>query len=182
MHPSRHLLALLAVLALLTAACGSSVETGASEPSSAPPAAGACLEGAEDCEDTGGDMGAPPPDADQPVSHEPDPDAPVEPSSTEVEPTDGLEDVHPVSWEGIEVDPDDQSRVTVRWTSGVAPCHAFAGVEVEYRDDAVVLTVLEGSVPADEPQACIELAQAKQATIQLDEEIGPRSIEDGAEA
>ncbi len=66
--------------------------------------------------------------------------------------------------------------------SGVAPCNALAEVQAEFTDEAVTLTVIEGSEPADEPQACIEIAQYKQTTITLDEEIGPRSILDGAEA
>lgn len=180
MRTPRQLLAIVAVI-VTTAGCGFAVESGSSEGSStdgAPPAAGACLEGATECDDTGGDMGAPPPDL--PVSHDADPGDPVTPSATEVEPTDGLEDVHPVRWDGVEVDPDDQSRVTVRWTSGVAPCNAFAGVEAEFTEDTVTLTVLEGGVPSDEPQACIEIAQFKQATVELGEAIGPRSILDGA--
>ena len=101
--------------------------------------------------------------------------------ATQVEPTDGLENVHPVSWDTVEVAPDDQTQVTVSWWSGVPPCNTFAEVEVSYTDDAVVLTVLEGNVPADEPQACIEIAQYKSTTLTLDEEVGPRSILDGAE-
>lgn len=176
------LLASAGMLAALTAACGGSVTSGEAE--DIDPAAGACLAGDEDCQDTGGDMGAPPPDA--PVSDgeatdgggmEPDPG-----EATEVEPTDGLDDVRPVGWETVEVDPADQTRVTVFWWSGVAPCNMLADVEVTYTDEAVTLTVLEGSEPADEPQACIELAQYKSTTLTLDEEIGPRSILDGAES
>ena len=187
MRTPRQLLAVAAVVTFAAAGCGFSVESASSEGSGfagddagAPPAAGACLEGATECQDTGGDMGAPPPDGDLPVSEDVEPDGPVTPSATEVEPTAGLEDVHAVGWEGVEVDPDDQSRVTLRWTSGVAPCNAFAGVEAEFTEDTVILTVLEGTVPSDEPQACIELAQLKQATVELDEPIGPRSIVDGA--
>ena len=194
MRTPRQLLAVAAVVTLATAGCGVAVESGSSEGSGltgddggAPPAAGACLEGATDCQDTGADMGAPPPDGDLPVadgdvpvSHEPDHPGPAAPTATSVEPVDGLEDVHPVGWEAVAVDPDDPSRVTLRWTSGVAPCNAFAGVEAAFTEDTVTLTVLEGTVPSDEPQACIELAQFKQATVELDEAIGPRSIIDGA--
>lgn len=189
MRPSR-LLVPITVLAVAAVGCGFSVEAGSSSGSSsdaAPPAAGACLQGATDCDDVGGDMGAPPPDGDLPVAddapapHQPDPGAPATPAATHVEPRSGLEDVHPVPWDGAHVDPDDPTRVVVRWTSGVAPCHAFAGIEVETTDDTVTLTVREGTVPSDEPQACIEVAQYKQATVELDQEIGPRSIVDGAE-
>lgn len=180
------LLASVGLLAIAATGCGGfSVTEGEAEGTAteAPPAAGACLEGDDDCQDTGGDIGAPPPDA--PVgggdatdggTAEPDPG-----QATEVESTDGLEDVHPVDWETVEVDPDDQTQVTLYWWSGVAPCNALADVEVEYGDDAVTLTVLEGSVPSDEPQACIQIAQYKSTSVTLDEEIGPRSIVDGAE-
>ncbi len=182
------LLASMGLLAVTTAGCGGFTVTGGeaediATATAAPPAAGACLEGAEDCQDTGGDMGAPPPDA--PVSDGGGTDGgglgPDAGQATEVEATDGLDDVHPVDWETVEVDPADQTQVTVYWWSGVAPCNALADVEVDYSDDAVTLTVLEGSVPADEPQACIELAQYKSTSVTLDEEIGPRSILDGAE-
>lgn len=173
------LLASVGLLALTATACGTAADEASDVATAAPPAAGACLEGAEDCQDTGGDMGAPPPgqDATDGGGAQPDPG-----EATEVAPTDGLEDVHPVDWETVEVDPADQTQVTLYWWSGVAPCNALADVEVEYSDDAVTLTVLEGSEPSDEEQACIELAQYKSTSITLDEEIGPRSIVDGAEA
>lgn len=178
------LLALLGLLAALATACGGTGTSGEAAATAAPPAAGACLEGAEDCQDTGGDMGAPPPDA--PVSDGAATDGgglePDAGQATQVEPADGLVDVHPVDWETVEVDPADPTRVTISWWSGVAPCHVLADVEVTYGDDAVTFTVLEGSEPADEPQACVELAQYTSTSVTLDEEIGPRSILDGAES
>ena len=190
---SRLLLATVGVTALLAAGCAGETATEVSDP--LPPAdqgvtdggaagggaAGACLEGAEDCQDTGGDMGAPPPDT--PVSAPAgDGDQQGDAAQAEaVEPTDGLEDLRPVGWETVEVDPGDQTQVTVYWWSGVEPCNALSEVEVAYGEDAVTLTVVEGTVPADEPQACIEIAQYKQTSITLDEEVGPRSILDGAE-
>ncbi len=182
MTRARLLLASLAVVAMATTACGAADSSEGEDVGAAPPAAGACLEGAEDCQDTGGDMGAPAPgDADQPVTDGgagggEDPGEP-----TQVEPTEGLENVHPVGWEEVQVDPDDQTRVTVFWWSGVAPCNALSEVQVDYSDEAVTLTVMEGNVPSDEEQACIEIAQYKSTTVTLDEEVGPRSILDGAE-
>ena len=184
MTRARHLLASMAVVALATTACGATDAT--ETDAAAPPAAGACLAGAEDCQDTGGDMGAPPPDS-LPVA---DPDQPVgdaagdgeDPAqAAQVEPVEGLENIHPVDWEEVRVDPADPSRVTVVWWSGVAPCNALSEVRVETSDEAVTLTVLEGNVPSEEEQACIEMAVRKSATVTLDEEIGPRSILDGAE-
>lgn len=180
MTHSRLLLAALGVVALTATACGAADTASSGAVSDeVPPAAGACLEGAEDCQDTGGDMGAPPPSDGLPADG-----GGVEPGpgeATEVEATAGLQDIRPVGWDAVEVDPDDQSRLTVYWWSGVAPCNALADVEVEATDEAVTLTVLEGTVPADEPQACIELAVYKQTTVVLDEELGPRSILDGTE-
>lgn len=182
----RFLLAAAAVAALVTAACGNEATTDVAAGGGA--AAGACLAGAEDCQDTGGDMGATPPDGELPVNPDEPVTAPADPGAdgdaagaTAVEPTDGLEDVRAVGWDTVEVNPDDQTEVTVFWTSGVAPCNALSEVTAELSDDAVTLTVLEGTVPSDEPQACIEIAQYKRATITLDEEVGPRSILDGAE-
>jgi len=184
----RLMLATTAVVALAATACGGEAATDVAADGGGA-AAGACLAGAEDCQDTGGDMGAPPPsDGELPVN----PDEPVtgtaepgadgdQPGATEVEPTDGLEDVRAVGWDSVEVNPDDQTEVTVFWTSGVAPCNALSEVTAEFSDEAVTLTVFEGTVPSDEPQACIEIAQMKRTTITLDEEVGPRSILDGAE-
>lgn len=124
----------------------------------------ACLAGATDCQDTGGDMGAPEPgDGATPVTPAPE----------------GLRDLREISWDSVEVDPDDQTRVTVFWTSGVEPCNVLSEVRAEYADDAVTLTVVEGSTPDD--VACIEIAVSKQTTVVLDEEVGPRSIRDGAD-
>ncbi len=175
MMRSRWQLAAPALLMLLLSACGFTAEDSASSDG----VAGACLEGATECDDMGGDMGAPPPD--KPVSDEPVLGGGDAGGGEAVEPHDGLVDLHTVGWEEVQVDPDDQSRVTVYWTSGVQECHAFAEVEVEYGDDAITLTVIEGTPPSDEPMACIELAVRKQTTVQLEEEVGPRSIRDGAD-
>lgn len=182
----RLLLATTAVVALAATACGN--ETTATDVATGDGvAAGACLAGAEDCQDTGGDMGAPPPGGELPANPDEPVTATAEPGAdgdaagaTVVEPTDGLEDIRAVGWDAVEVNPADQTEVTVSWTSGVAPCNALSEVTAEFSDDAVTLTVLEGTVPSDEPQACIEIAQMKQTTITLDEEVGPRSILDGA--
>lgn len=182
MTRSSLLLAAVATTALLAAGCGAQGPDVGSGDGAPPPAAGACLEGATECDDMGGDMGAPGPEA--PVTgggDGVDAGPGEEPTAEAVEPTDGLVDLREVGWDRVEVDTDDQSRLTVYWWSGVAPCNALSEVQVETTDQAVTLTVVEGSEPADEPQACIELAQYKQTTVTLDEELGPRSVLDGAE-
>lgn len=171
-----HLGVPLLLLTLVLSACGFTAE----ESTSSGGVAGACLEGATECDDMGGDMGAPAPD--EPVSDEPGMGDGGDAGDAErVEPQDGLVDLRPVGWDEVQVDPDDQSRVTVYWMSGVQECNALAEVEVEY-GDAITLTVIEGTPPSDEPMACIELAVRKQTTVKLEEEVGPRSILDGADA
>lgn len=176
MMRSRWQLAVPLLLTVLLAACGITAEDSASSDG----LAGACLEGATECDDMGGDMDAPPPD--EPVSDAPDVGGGDGDGGAEVvEPQDGLDDQRAVGWDEVQVDPEDQSRVTVYWTSGVQECNALAEVEAEYGDDAITLTVIEGTPPSDEPMACIELAVRKQTTVQLEEEVGPRSIRDGAD-
>jgi hypothetical protein len=75
----------------------------------------------------------------------------------------------------------DSAQVTVRWWSGVEPCHALAEVRLEETADTITLTVLEASVhPDGEPVACTEQALAKQHTVTLAAPVGARSIVDGA--
>ena len=184
----------LGLVALLGTACGSDAPDaeGGLPTDGGGGAAGACLVGAEDCQDTGGDMGAPPPssmcaedapDCDDTVVSPPNEDlpadgAPDEPEPRFVEPKGDLIDVHPVAWNEVAVDEDDQA-ITVQWWSGVEPCHALSKVSVDYTDEAVTITVLEGAEESD--VACIEIAELKAYRIQLDEPLGPRSILDGAD-
>lgn len=164
----------LAAFAVVLTACGGASDSvgapGADDPATgAPPPAGACLEGATECDDdpdvtdgqgdgTGDEM--PPPNL--------------------VEPRPGMQDVQPIDWDHAEVEGD--TTVTLAWWSGVEPCHVLDRVEVEYRDDAVTITVFEGSEPADEPQMCIEVAERRGTVVELSEPLGPRSLKDGAEA
>lgn len=188
----RRLPLVIAMLAVALAACGSQDPVASSAPLTAAPdapvsagddpAGGTCLAGTEDCRDDPSRPGAEAPGAPgEPGQPLPGDGAPDDPEPTFVEPRAGLEDLRPVGWDRIDVDVDDRS-VTVSWWSGVAPCDVLSDVEVTYGDDAVTVTVVEGSVPTDEPRACIELAQLKAHRLTLEEPIGPRSILDGAEA
>lgn len=174
---SRLLLASIGLLAITATACGSgdtpdaagdiAPSDGIGAPDEratdgAPPAAGMCLEGATDCVDTV-------------VDDQPDPS-----TAKAVEPVEGLQNIRAVGWESIEVDPADQKTVTVYWWSGVEPCNVLSEVAVDYADDAITLTVMEGT--SDPDAACIEIAEYHVTTIVLDEEVGPRSILDGADA
>jgi hypothetical protein len=132
----------------------------------APPPAGACLEGATECDDTGG-MGT---DAGDGMGDE-------MPAANLVEPRPGMDNVQPVDWDHAEVEGD--QTVTVSWWSGVEPCHVLDRVEVDYTDEAVIITVFEGSEPSDEGHMCIEIAERRGTVIELDEPLGPRSLKDG---
>jgi hypothetical protein len=131
------------------------------------PAGGTCLAGDPDCLDDPSNPNATPP-------------GPPTPEPTFVAPRGGLEDLREVPWDEVDVAGDDRT-VTVRWTSGVEPCHALDRIDVASTADAVTLTVIEGTVASDEPIACIEIALLEAHRLVLDEPIGPRSILDGAD-
>ncbi len=96
-----------------------------------------------------------------------------------VEQRDDIENPTPTPWERTSWQRESQ-ELTVYWTSGVEPCTAFAGLEIEYRVDEVVVTVLEGAPPEAAAISCIMMAVQKQFTIVLDEDLGGRRIVDGA--
>lgn len=124
------------------------------------PEVGTCLAGATECPDV-------PPVNEIPEGMEP----------TMVEPRDGLADVAPVPW--VEVEPDDdQTALRVTWWSGNQDCYGLDHVEVTEADDAVTITVLQGRDP--DVDICTEEAVLVATTVELDGELGPRSILDGA--
>ncbi|HEX9766428.1 MAG TPA: hypothetical protein VGA36_06665 [Nitriliruptorales bacterium] len=82
-------------------------------------------------------------------------------------------------WEQVEPN-GDQTELTVFWWSGVAPCTVLDRVEVEETDDAVTITIYEGAA-ADNPDAmCIQIAEYHAYTVELEGELGARSVIDGA--
>lgn len=162
------------------------------DPSVANPAAGACLEGTVDCVDTPG-LGMCAPDVDPAECQdvvidadadrcdpavascvEPAPWAPQEPADV------GDATTNPIAiTEAVTID---DAAVEVRWWSGVEPCHTFAGVEVTEDEDTVTVTVTEADTAstAEEPAACIEIAQAKAAAVTLANPLAGRTLIDGA--
>ena len=78
----------------------------------------------------------------------------------------------------------DGTQVSVRWWSGVEPCTVLADVQVEETPERVVITVFEGpdQAPDAEPVACIDIAQAKQTTVQLAAPLADRPVVDGSTA
>lgn len=95
-----------------------------------------------------------------------------------VEPSPGMTELAPVPW--------DQARavgprtVEIGWWSGVRPCHVLDHVEVDSGPQRVTITLVEGSVPTDEPRACIELAVRKRTRVELEESLAGRELVDGA--
>jgi hypothetical protein len=124
--------------------------------------------------------GSPPASPDDPVSSTPDPDAsPDEGGAQLVEPQPGQADARPIPWTRAKV-LDDGAAVKLFWWSGVEPCNVLDRVEVEYSDDAVMVTLFEGHTETDEDVACIEIALKKATIVELDEPLGDREIVDGA--
>lgn len=99
-----------------------------------------------------------------------------------VEPTPGMVGLHPVSFAGgsAYVSPDDPTVVIVDYWSGIEPCYVLDHVEVVETEDSVTITLFEGSDPAADAVACIEIGVFKRVYVTLDSPLGDRQIVDGA--
>lgn len=126
-------------------------------------AAGTCLEGATECADNPGGDG---------------PGVPDGATAMPIEPRDGLVDPSPVPW--VEVVPidDAQMMLQVTWWSGNQACNGLDHVEVDETVEVVAITVFPGRDP--DTDICTEEALLVSTTVELDGELGPRSIVDGA--
>ncbi len=83
-----------------------------------------------------------------------------------VVPKPGQLDVHAIPMTGISATVDGRHVVvTTAWTSGVEPCNVLDSIVVARGDHAFTLTIREGHGP--EKVACIEIAQLKQAKVDL---------------
>jgi hypothetical protein len=153
--------------------------------------AGACLAGATECSDTGassdGDSAAMCAEGatdcdDTPVSDDPCPPegcrGDEQPAARRVQPAGqrGLHDVHPISWDEHVAK---GRRLTVRWWSGVEPCHVLASVDVVETRRKVTVTLFEGS--GDPDAACIEIAERLRTTVRLQRPLGDRTVVDGSQ-
>jgi hypothetical protein len=129
------------------------------------------------------------PAPDSPVSTvlPPGPVEPLEPSPSPVEPTPGLENVHPVKWDEAVVS-DDGRTATLTFYTGVPECYGLDRVDVEYlmfdasrpnMKPQIIITLFEGTVPG--AQACIEIALYASTTVTLDVPANGYRIVDGAE-
>ena len=144
-------LAVLVVVALFLAGCGTKSDT---------------------------DPVGPPPDADDIVSTVVDPSASPPPSGPrEVRPDGGLTHVIPTAWEKAKVTRDGRSaRLT--WYSGVEECYGLDHVDVDYGKTTVTVTMYSGSRP--EAEECIDLAERVVTIVDFDEPLAGRELVDGA--
>ncbi len=126
-------------------------------------AAGTCLEGATEC-------------ADNPGGEAPGPPAPEQ--STVVQPREGLVDVRSVPWASVVPVDDAQVTLEVAWWSGNQACNGLDRIEVAETAEVVTITVFAGRDP--DTDICTEEALLVSTTVELDGELGPRSIVDGA--
>ena len=95
-----------------------------------------------------------------------------------VEPVPGMVHVRARPFDVATVGADDRT-VTIDFTSGIEPCAVLDHVRVRYQEEAVVITLFEGSAPNAGDVACIEIAVQKQVVITLDEPLAARVLIDG---
>jgi hypothetical protein len=169
----RQLAAIAACLIVFATGCGGDDRPGSSGPRSPgepnpqpPPASG---------------TGSP----DQPTSSTPDPGSPgarpgqASPTPSPVRPRPGTADPRPIRFSSAT--PQQGGRaLEVTWWSGVEPCHVLDRVDVAYRPDAVVVTVVEGRDPKRKNEPCIEIAVRKKTLVSLKTPLGGRRVVDGA--
>jgi hypothetical protein len=176
---TRHLLASLALLALLLAACADGTAVGGSAPATEPASEPATAPGTQPATQPATEPATEP--ASEPAAA-PATDPATEPVAYEevaIVPVEGTP--RRVRWAHAEV-LEDGTRIAVQWWSGVEPCSALADVTVEETDTAVTITVFEASThPDDADVACIEIAMAKQHTVTLAAPLGSRDIVDGTD-
>lgn len=74
------------------------------------------------------------------------------------------------------------SSLHVIYVTGVEPCAVLGDIVVEEGADEVVVTLMEGYLPAEDgqPPICIEIAEDVSARVPLDRPLGDRSLVDGA--
>jgi hypothetical protein len=87
--------------------------------------------------------------------------------------------VRAIGWEDADLAPDDRT-VTIGFWSGVEPCYVLDRVEVAYEAKRVVVTLYQGSDPAEPDTACIELAEYKTTVVELSEPVAGRKLTHGA--
>jgi hypothetical protein len=109
----------------------------------------------------------PPPSATQPSS-----------SAKLVTPRSGMANIHPQVWTWTEHR--GPQVVRVHYRAGIEPCTVLDSVRVEYRKDAIVISLFSGSDPAAADRACIEVVQSTAVDVTLSEAQAGRAFIDGA--
>jgi len=102
------------------------------------------------------------------------------PVPTPIEPTPGMDNVHPRGWDASSVS-DNGTSVTLTYYTGVAPCSMLDHVDVTYGADTVTIALFEGSDPGAKDVACIDIAMLASTTVRLDQPLGGRQIVDGTQ-
>jgi hypothetical protein len=90
----------------------------------------------------------------------------------------GMTGLHPVRWQAATVI--DPRTVRVSFTSGAAPCDVLDSVKVDYRPDAVAITLFSGSDPTQPDRMCAAVTRQQAVDVHLNSAVGERRIEDGA--
>jgi hypothetical protein len=90
----------------------------------------------------------------------------------------GMTGLHPVRWQSATVL--DPRTVRVNFTGGAAPCDVLDSVKVDYRPDAVDITLFAGSDPAQPDRMCAAVTRQQAVDVHLDSAVNGRRIEDGA--
>jgi hypothetical protein len=94
-----------------------------------------------------------------------------------VEPMPGMAGVRPHPF--VKSIVNDDGTVTIVFWGGVEPCDVLDHVDVGYGTSVVTVTLFSGHDPSAGDVACIDIAELKSVTINLDEPLGDRAIEDG---
>ncbi|HEY3605334.1 MAG TPA: hypothetical protein VGL04_11740 [Sporichthyaceae bacterium] len=92
----------------------------------------------------------------------------------------GMTGLHPVRWQAATVI--DPRTVRVSFTGGSAPCDVLDSVKVDYRADAVAITLFSGSDPTQPGRMCAAVTRQQAVDVHLNSAVGERRIEDGAGA
>jgi len=90
----------------------------------------------------------------------------------------GMAGLHSVRWQSATVL--DPRTVRVSFTGGAAPCDVLDSVKVDYRTDAVDITLFSGSDPAQPDRMCAAVTRAQAVDVHLASAVAGRRIEDGA--
>lgn len=93
-------------------------------------------------------------------------------------PRPGMANIHPQPWTWTELR--GAQLVRIHYWAGIEPCTVLDSVKVEYRKDAIVISLFSGSDPAAPDRACIEVVRSTAVDVALSESPSGRYFVDGA--